>query len=116
MVSFTASPVASVLELACVPFAQPRGVLKRMQISVPAAVCVMLSDAGPSLEVMFALEGRKGWRVSHALAWLAEPALAGFGEKHQMKTSSLYRSHFSFLPLTVGNDSHIPDRLLQGTH
>ena len=35
--------------------------------------------------------------MSHALAWLAEPALAGFGEKHQMKTSSLYQSHFSFL-------------------
>ena len=45
------------LNLHVSPFAQPQGVLKRIQISVPAAVCVMLSDAGPSLEAMFALEG-----------------------------------------------------------
>ena len=65
------------------PYAQPRGVIKQM----------MLSDAGPSLEAMFALERqkewRKEWRVSHALTLLAEPALAGFGEKHQTKISSL---------------------------
>ena len=61
------------------PYAQPRGVIKQM----------MLSDAGPSLEAMFALERQKEWRVSHALTWLAEPALAGFGEKHQTKISSL---------------------------
>ena len=54
------SPSQPLLFQACLnlqvsPFAQLRGV----QISVPAAVCMMLSDAGPSLEVMFALEGRK---------------------------------------------------------
>ena len=104
------------LHLHVSPFAQPWGVLKWIQISVPAVVCVILSDARLSLEVMFALEGRKEWRVSHALAWLAEPALAGFGEKHQMKTSSLTGpiSVFCFWTLTARNDSRIPDRLLQG--
>lgn len=46
--AFTTLPVACVLDLAHVSFAHPRGVLKRMQISVPAAVWVAFSAAGPS--------------------------------------------------------------------
>ena len=45
------------LNLHVSPFAQLQGVLKRMQIYVPAVVCVMLSDVGPSLEVMFNCSG-----------------------------------------------------------
>ena len=48
-----ASPVPSVLELACIPFCATTR-------CADFSSSVMLSDAGPSLEVMFVLEGRKG--------------------------------------------------------
>ena len=71
----------------------PLFVLNRMQISSPPAECVAAaSGAGPSLDWML-LRGRKNW--------LFVLTLAGFGEKHQMKISSLYLSQRSVLSLAA---------------
>ena len=92
------------------PFAQPQGVLKWMQISVPADVCVMLSDAGPSLEAMLALEGQKEWSPMRwhdclSLCWQALVRSTVL----VVTASSHFLFFFCYLPKTILG------RLLQGT-
>ncbi len=57
--------------------------MKRVQISFPAAVWVVVLGAGPRHALIVGL-GRKG-RGSHAPAWFPKPTPAGFGEKYQIK-------------------------------
>ena len=83
------SPSQPLLEHTCLylhpSIVQPRGKLYLMHISEPVAVCVVMPGGGPRRERMVGLLARK------------EPALAGLGEKHQTKRSSLYLSHANSL-------------------